>query len=125
MPATQLDQDSKNRLTKIKEALCFNTKEVSRSIEVEESLLNQMIDLLQSRQRTPKGLRTTTSGSLNEIVYSFSVYNTGATNGVIQGIVIKPGERLHWGAGAVNNFYEEGEIVYDATGTELLIIYNA
>ena len=92
-----------------------------------EVILQALEDLekLRGLKRTPKGLRTTTSGSLNEIVYSFSVYNAGATNGVIQGIVIKPGERLHWGAGAVNNFYEEGEIVYDATGTELLIIYNA
>ena len=125
MPTTQLDQDSKNRLTDIKKAIYCNIEEVSRSIEIEESLLNQMIDLLQSRQRVPNIIRVNGSGTIPDVVYSFSVYNSGSVNGNILGETIKPGERLSFSAGTLNNFYASGSISYDGTGTELLIIYNS
>lgn len=77
------------------------------------------------RARTPNIIRTTASGTISGVVYSFSVYNAGSVNGTILGGVIKPGERLSWSAEVLNNFYEAGSITYDATDTEFVIIYNS
>lgn len=78
-----------------------------------------------SKERVPNILRVTGPGTVPGVVYSFSVYNGGAVNGLILGEVIKPGERLSWSAGTINNYYESGSINYDGTDTELLIIYNS
>lgn len=75
-------------------------------------------------QRTPNIIRVTNSGVINNIVYSFSVYNSGANDALILGQVIKSGEVFNFSAGSINNFYASGSITYDATGTELVIIYN-
>lgn len=76
-------------------------------------------------ERTPNILRTSSSGTINSIIYDIAVYNAGDINGTILGSTIKPGERLEFDAGSLNNYYVSGAFTYDATGTELLIIYNS
>ena len=75
--------------------------------------------------RTPNILRTSTSGTVNVAVYSFSVANVGLGNGTILGQVIKPGETINFDAGSLNNYYAASTFTYDGTGTELLITYNS
>ena len=74
--------------------------------------------------RVPVLIRVTTSGTIAPVVYSISVSNVGAANGVFLGGTIKTGETLNFDAGTLNNFYAAGTITYDGTGTELVIIYN-
>ena len=69
-------------------------------------------------------LRVTDIGSLTGIVFSFSVYNAGAANGIVRGEVIKPGETFNVDAGGINNWYAGSSITYDATGTELVFLVN-
>jgi hypothetical protein len=77
--------------------------------------------------RTPGIIRpNNTSGNLNTVAatfYSVSLGNVGAANGTVLGATIKPGEILNFSADAVNNFFNS--FVYDATGTEFIIIYVA
>ena len=51
---------------------------------------------------------------------SVSISNTGGANGLVLGVIIKPGETVNWSAGDNNNTLTA--ISYDGTGTELLII---
>lgn len=71
--------------------------------------------------RTPNLIRPTDSGSLTGPLYSVSVANVGNTDGIILGNAIRPGEVLNFSADALNNFFNS--FAYDATGTELVIIY--
>lgn len=77
--------------------------------------------------RTPGIIRpNNTSGNLNTVAatfYSVSLGNVGTANGTVLGATIKPGEILNFSADAVNNFFNS--FVYDATGTEFIIIYVA
>ena len=75
--------------------------------------------------RTPGFIRATSSGSIGVITYSVSVSNVGAANGTFLGVIIKPGETLNFSADAINNYYTAGTFTYNATGTELVIIYNS
>jgi hypothetical protein len=75
--------------------------------------------------RVPNLIRATGSGTIAVDVYDFSVANVGSANGSILGDVIKPRETLNFGAGSLNNYYAASTIVYDGTGTELVIIYNS
>lgn len=75
--------------------------------------------------RTPGIIRpTNTSGNVNTVAatfYSVSVANVGLADGTVLGVTIKPGEVLNFSADALNNFFTS--FAYDATGTELVIIF--
>lgn len=87
------------------------------------SYLAQIVTNTSSSSRTPSMVRTSTSGTVNVAVYSFSVANVGLGNGTILGQTIKPGETINFDAGSLNNYYTG--FAYDGTGTELLITYNS
>jgi hypothetical protein len=74
--------------------------------------------------RTPNMIRPVNAGTIAPLVYSFSIANVGAANGVILGQTIKPGESLNFDPG-INNYYVANTIAYNGTGTELVIIYNS
>jgi hypothetical protein len=93
----------------------------------EDTEVEDILNLLTTNtglERTPNLLRVTNSGAIASIVFSFSVYNSGAANCTVLGGVIKPGETFNFNAGGVNNYYVANSITYDATGTELVFIYN-
>jgi hypothetical protein len=93
--------------------------------KVETESLSVVIASDQSnRNVVPNLLRTTTSGSIAVVVFSFSVANAGNADATILSNTIKPGETLNFDAGAFNQ-YVANTISYDATGTELVIIYNS
>ena len=75
--------------------------------------------------RTPGIIRpTNTSGNVNTVAatfYSVSVANVGTADGTVLGATIKPGEVLNFSADGLNNFFTS--FAYDATGTELVIIF--
>ena len=75
--------------------------------------------------RTPGFVRATSLGSIGVITYCVSVSNVGVANGTFLGVTIKPGETLNFSADAINNYYASGTFTYNATGTELVIIYNS
>lgn len=52
--------------------------------------------------------------------YSFSVANTGAANGTVEGTTLKPGEVVNFDAGN-NNYFPAGTIQINGTGTDLLL----
>jgi len=64
----------------------------------------------------PSGAGTVTAGK-----NSASFANVGTANATVKGVTLKPGETINFDAGAINNTLDA--IAYDATGTELLIIY--
>lgn len=88
------------------------------------SELTNLLNSVVAKQRTPNLLRTNTSGVIASLVYSFSVYNAGAANGLLLGATIKPGETFNFSAEDLGSFYGSNTITYDGTGTELVIIYN-
>lgn len=74
---------------------------------------------------TPNYIRITGSGSIAAVTTSFSVKNIGNANGTFLGEVLKAGEpALNFDAGIYRS-YIANSFVYDATGTEFLIIYNS
>jgi len=79
--------------------------------------------ILAGKSKTPNMLRTTSSGTVPGETYSVSVANVGAADGIFLGATIKAGEILDFNSGALNNSFAAGSFVYDATGTEFLIIY--
>ena len=75
---------------------------------------------------TPKAritniLRTTSNGTIAAGKYSVSFANVGSDDSVVKGVIIKSGETINFDAGTLNNTLDA--IAYDATGTDLLIIY--
>jgi hypothetical protein len=68
-------------------------------------------------------IRATTAGTVTAGKNSVSFGNVGAANATVKGVILKPGETINFDAGAMNNTLDT--IAYDATGTELLIIWVA
>lgn len=66
-------------------------------------------------------LRVSTAGTITAGKYSASFANVGSANATVKGVVVKAGETINFDAGTLNNTLDV--IAYDATGTELLIIY--
>lgn len=66
-------------------------------------------------------IRATGSGTITAGKFSASFGNVGSANATVKGVTLKPGETINFDAGALNNTLDA--IAYDATGTELLIIY--
>lgn len=89
------------------------------------SYLAQLVSNTTGVSRTPNYFRTTTSGTIAAVTYSFSIANVGTGNGTFLGDTIKPGESVNFGPDGVNNYYAASTFTYDGTGTELLITYNS
>lgn len=87
--------------------------------------LAQIVSNTSAVTRTPVYFRTTTSGTIAPITYSFSIANVGSANGTFLGDPIKPGESVNFGADGINNSYAASTFTFDGTGTELLITYNS
>ena len=89
------------------------------------SYLAQIVTNTTAVSRTPVYFRTTTSGTIAAVTYSFSIANVGSANGTFLGDPIKPGESVNFGADGINNSYAASTFTFDGTGTELLITYNS
>lgn len=76
---------------------------------------------LAPQARVTNILRVSTAGTITAGKYSASFANVGSANATVKGVVVKAGETINFDASALNNTLDV--IVYDATGTELLIIY--
>ena len=87
--------------------------------------LAQIVSNTSAVSRTPVYFRTTTSGTIAAVTYSFSIANVGSANGTFLGDPIKPGESVNFGADGINNSYAASTFTFDGTGTELLITYNS
>ena len=87
--------------------------------------LAQIVGNTTAVSRTPVYFRTTTSGTIAAVTYSFSIANVGSANGTFLGDPIKPGESVNFGADGINNSYAASTFTFDGTGTELLITYNS
>jgi hypothetical protein len=87
--------------------------------------LAQIVGNTSALGRTPVYFRTTTSGTIAAITYSFSIANVGTGNGTFLGDPIKPGESVSFGPDGINNYYAASTFTFDGTGTELLITYNS
>lgn len=89
-----------------------------------EATLSSIDGKVSPFQRTPNLIRVSGPGNIPSVTYGFSVYNSGTINATVLGGVIKPGETFNFSPDGVNNFYAAGSVTYDATGSELVIIYN-
>lgn len=85
------------------------------------SMINSLTGVTAGASRTTNILRPTTSGTVTAGKRSASFSNVGTANATIKGVTLKPGETVNFDAGAINNTLDA--IAYDATGSELLIIY--
>ena len=90
-----------------------------------DSNVSQLVSNTTAVTRTPVYFRTTTSGTIAAVTYSFSIANVGTGNGTFLGDTIKPGESVNFGADGINNSYAASTFTFDGTGTELLITYNS
>ena len=88
-----------------------------------ETTLDAVDTKLSSVVVTPSLIRATGVGTIAAGAYSFSVANVGLLDGILLGVVIRPGDVINFDAGALNNTY--GSVSYDGTGTELLITVNS
>jgi hypothetical protein len=79
-------------------------------------------DLLAPVTKTPNLIRTTSSGTVPGTPYSVSIANAGSAEAVVMGVALKANEILNFDAGGRDTL-ASGSITYDATGTELIIIY--
>ena len=87
--------------------------------------VTQIVTNTTAVSRTPVYFRTTTSGTIAAVTYSFSIANVGTGNGTFLGDTIKPGESVSFGPDGINNYYAASTFTFDGTGTELLITYNS
>ena len=71
--------------------------------------------------RTANIKRSNAVGTVAAGTFSVSIANTGSANATVNVIPLKPGETINFDAGTLNNTLNA--IPYDATGTELLIIW--
>ena len=108
-------------LTEVASDILVNIGELSAE---EQILLTAISGNTAQRQRTPNYIRATTAGTIATITYDVSIANVGASDGTVLGTKIEPGEILNFNAGSLNNTYASNVFTYDATGTELMIIYN-
>ena len=83
--------------------------------------LDDILTKLQSAERTPGVLSTTTSGMTPVGAYSISIANVGAGNGVVNGQTIPAGVTLNFDGGALNNTVSP--LVYNAAGTTFVITW--
>ena len=77
--------------------------------------------VINPKVRTANIKRSNSTGTVAAGTFSASISNTGSANATVNLIPLKPGETINFDAGTLNNTLNA--IAYDATGTELLIIY--
>ena len=77
--------------------------------------------LINPKVRTANIKRSDSSGTVAAGTFSVSIANTGSANATVNFIPLKPGETINFDAGTLNNTLNA--IPYNATGTELLIIW--
>lgn len=83
--------------------------------------LAQLVTNTTAVNRTPSIASFTGVGSTTAGVYSFSIANVGAADGIIFGVTIPAGMTVNFDGGALNNTL--GSISFDATGTRFIITY--
>lgn len=75
--------------------------------------------------RVPHLIRPTIPGSIAVDTYSASFSNVGEVNATVLGAVLKPKETINFSSEeGMNNKFAGGSFTYDATDTELIIIYT-
>jgi hypothetical protein len=79
--------------------------------------------LIDPKVRTANIKRSDSTGTVAAGTFSVSIANTGSANATVNFIPLKPGETINFDAGTLNNTLNA--IPYNATGTELLIIWVA
>jgi hypothetical protein len=79
--------------------------------------------VINPKVRTANIKRSDSTGTVAAGTFSASISNTGSANATVNLIPLKPGETINFDAGALNNTLNA--ISYDATGTEVLIIWVA
>ena len=86
-------------------------------------IVSNSIDI-PSKTRTPAFIRSTTSGSIALEITSASFSNVGSADAEVLGTVLKPTETINFNADeGINNKFAAGSFTWDATGSELIIIY--
>ena len=75
--------------------------------------------------RTPNFFRTTGLYTIPVETYSLSFSNVGLGDATVLGATLKPGETINFDAGSLNNYYAPNTVSFDATGTELIVVYNS
>lgn len=120
MTYTRLVPQQAKKIASINGQMCA-LKEAITSLS--EIVTNISGDTTQ-RQRTPNYIRATAAGVIVPVTYDVSIANVGLADGIVLGVRIEPGEVLSFNAGGLNNTYAGNVFSYDATGTELMIIYN-
>jgi hypothetical protein len=86
-----------------------------------DSNVAQLVTNTTSANRTPSIASFTGVGATTAGVYSFSIANVGAADGIIFGVTIPAGMTVNFDGGALNNTL--GSISFDATGTRFIITY--
>lgn len=83
--------------------------------------LDQILEKLQSAERTPGILSTTSAGITPIGAYSLSIANIGSADGVINGQTIPAGVTINFDGGPLNNTV--GPLVYNPNGSIFLITW--
>ena len=75
------------------------------------------------KPKVPALERITSTWTNTTLLYAFSVANVGSVNATVLGATLKPGETVNYDASALNNYFNPGTVVIDATGAEVLLSY--
>lgn len=97
--------------------------QIEKNTDQLETVLSQLLTALGS-SRTPRLTRSTGTGSIAVVSYSFSITNVGGANATVLGKTLKPGESIQFPE-SLNNFFAANSITYNGTGTELVITYTS
>jgi hypothetical protein len=94
-----------------------------KMLEGLQAIFNSLTGTVNGQQRIPYYLSETGAGATPPDVYSFSIANVGAANGIVDGQVLPTGATINYDAGAMNNTLKS--LSYDATGTRFIITWIA
>ena len=102
------------------EAILIEILKTQGDVIVTTDDLENLLQGIGGSVETPGLLKPTdATGSPLQGMFSVSVTNTGAANGVLLGQPIAPGETLEYSAKTGNTL---GDITFDATGTQFTIL---
>jgi hypothetical protein len=91
----------------------------AESINLNTDNLENLLQGIDGSVETPGMIRTTTNDTLAAGYFSVSFTNTGVAEGTLLGAALKANETVEFTAKTGNTL---GAIVYDASGTEFLIL---
>jgi len=114
---TKLSPSYLKKLDSIYNAICKSKEELPLNIQTSLNNLSKGI--------VPTLLRTNGSGTINTDIYDISVKNVGSSQGLFNGVPLKPDEGVDFNAGVLNNVYASGTFTFDATDTEFIIAVNS